>query len=144
MKRMLQNVDPRFPPIDFDNFHANDFMGYILSLRSNTGKRLGISSYNNKRAALYHLFRLYGHKQSIKFVTDLSGYYSGLKRKIALEKQSGDGRIQTGKSPLSFATNVERKYNRVSFCTCIFVSDMESGVQICKHCVHTPPSFGMG
>ena len=79
-------------------------MLYLLSLRNKKSqKRLGFSAYNSKRAALYHLYRMYGRKQSIKFVSELSIMMRGLKRKLAIEKQNGRGHIQTGKSPITYS-----------------------------------------
>ena len=46
---------------------------------------------------------MYRRKQSIKFVSELSIMMRGLKRKLAIEKQNGRGRIQTGKSPITYS-----------------------------------------
>ena len=64
---------------------------------------MGIATYCNHRSALFHLYSMYGKKQSESFVADLAILLKGLKRKIASEKQSGNGRIQTGKLPLTYA-----------------------------------------
>ena len=45
---------------------------------------------------------MYGEKQPEAFVADVSVLLRGLKRKIAIEIQSGEGRIQSGKSPLTY------------------------------------------
>ena len=106
IKKLLNHVNETAPPIDFGTYEAKDFMTYILSLqriKGDSGKRLSIASYCNHRSALFHLYRMYGKKQSDTFFADLSILLKGLKRKISLEKQNGIGRIQTGKLPLTYA-----------------------------------------
>ena len=72
-------------------------------MNGDKNRRLSIASYCNHRSALFHLYRMYGKKQSETFIADLSILLKGLKRKLAVEKQSGSGRIQTGKLPLTYA-----------------------------------------
>ena len=106
IKKLLQNLNENAPPIDFETYSAKDYMTYILSLERKKGdgaKRLSIASYCNHRSALFHLYRMYGKKQPEQFVRELSILLKGLKRLIALEKQSGDGRIQSGKLPLTYS-----------------------------------------
>ena len=59
---LLKDADENCPPIDFTNYPARHFIKYLLSLRSGTGQRLSTASYNNKRSALFHLFRMYSVK----------------------------------------------------------------------------------
>lgn len=108
IRRMLeiQNESKVPPPLDFDNFEAEHFMKYLLSLQGKNGKRLGLSAYCNRRSALFHLFRIYGKVQGNEFKLKLATMFRGLKRKIAIELQEGEGRIQTGKSPISYSLYV--------------------------------------
>ena len=46
---------------------------------------------------------MYGVKQDDEFMQSITVLFKGLKRRIAKEKQEGDGKIQTGKVPMSFA-----------------------------------------
>ena len=55
-----------------------------------------------KRSSLFHLFRLYGFKQSKDFENNMNVLYKGFKRKVAEEVQQGGGKIQTGKSPMTY------------------------------------------
>ena len=106
IRKLLKNTKETAPPIDFDTYQAKDFMTYMLSLQRMKGdseKRLGIGTYCNHRSALFHLYRMYGKKQSEAFGTDLTILLKGLKRKITSEQQSGNGRIQTGKVLLTYA-----------------------------------------
>jgi len=100
---LLKKADANCPPIDFPNYPVRHFIKYCLSLRSGKGQRLSTASYNNKRSALFHLFRMYSVKQSDQFLLELTTLMRGLKREIATEKQHGNGKIQTGKIPISFA-----------------------------------------
>ena len=100
---LLKKADANCPPIDFPNYPVRHFIKYCLSLRSSKGQRLSTASYNNKRSALFHLFRMYSVKQSDQFLLELTTLMKGLKREIAEEKQHGNGKIQTGKIPISFA-----------------------------------------
>ena len=61
-----------------------------------------IGSYAIQRAALFHLYPLYGKEQSRSFVTYMKQLMRGFKRRIAKDTQNGTGRIQTGKVPLPF------------------------------------------
>ena len=94
--------DLKCPPLDIENYTAKQFMKYLLSLETKDGKRLGLSSYNSRRSALFNLFQFYSKKQNEDFMSKLAVMFRGLKRKIALEKQEGEGRIQTDKTPMSF------------------------------------------
>ena len=102
IKKLLLQGDMKCPPLDWENYCPKHFMKYLLSLETKDGKRFGMSSYNGRRSALFHLFRSYGESQNEKFTRELAVLFGGLKRKIILEKQNGDGRIQTGKTPMSF------------------------------------------
>ena len=90
-------------PLTLKKYEAKHYMKYLLSLGNNVGNSLSIASYCSKRSALSHLYRLYEIKPSEKFMMELGTMFKGLKRKVALEQQSGIGRIQTGKSAVSFS-----------------------------------------
>ena len=109
IRRLLNKADEKCPPINFETYEAKHFM---KSLGNNCGRRLSIASYCNKCSALSHLFRLYETKLSKKILPELGTMFKGLKRKVALEQQAGKGRIQTGKSAISF------HYTVVSMSTC--------------------------
>ena len=94
--------DIKCPPIDCDKYSAKHLMKYLLLLETKEGKRFGFSSYNSCCSALFNSFRCYGNQQNGGFMTELAVLFKGPKRKITLEKQNGDGRIQTGKTPMSF------------------------------------------
>ena len=66
------------------------------------GRRLSKAGYYAKRAALYHLYRIYGKQQSDFFQKDLKQLFKGFLRTVAMEVQNGNGRITTGKIPLTF------------------------------------------
>ena len=103
IRRLLIKCDPRCPPIMFENYCPKLFMRYLLSLQDNNQRRLGIASYRNRRSALFHLFRMYNFQQTTEFKLELNILFRGLKRKVTIEKQSGEGRIQTGKNPMTFS-----------------------------------------
>ena len=46
---------------------------------------------------------MYGVKQNDKFMQNITVLFKGLKRRIAKEKQDGNGKIQTGKVAMTFA-----------------------------------------
>lgn len=103
IKKLLLKCDHRCPPIRFEKYNAKLFMKYLLSLQDGKKRRLGIASYRNRRSAVFHLFRMYDYKQDDSFKLELATLFRGLKRRVTIEKQQGDGRIQTGKSPLNFS-----------------------------------------
>ena len=90
-------------------------MNYLLTLKrvkckgETKSKPFSMSTYHTKRSALFHLFRSYKFKQSDEFLNELTTLFKGLKIKSAVKQQNGNGRIQVGKSPLSFA--MYRKIN---------------------------------
>ena len=77
-------------------------MMYLLSLDTKNKKRLSSSSYSGKCSAYFHLCRIYSANQNEEFINQITILFKGLKRRIAREKQDGDGKIQTGKTPMSF------------------------------------------
>ena len=76
---------------------------YLLSLQNKKKTRSSSASYNGKSSSYFHLCRLYGYKQSEEFMGQITVLFRGLKRCITKEKQDGDGKIQTGKIPMSFS-----------------------------------------
>ena len=102
IRKLIRRGDENCPPIDFDAYEPSHFLRYLLALQTSEGKRFGPSTYNSRRSALHHLYTIYGKKQSKNFQEELSLLFRSLKRRITEEKQEGDGRIQTGKSPISF------------------------------------------
>ena len=62
-----------------------------------------MASCSNKRSALFHIFRMYSLKQNEQFTMELKLMYKGFKRQIAKEKENGNSKIQTSKTPISFA-----------------------------------------
>ena len=90
-------------PVKFELITGVTFLRYLLSLRKvGTDGRLSASSYQNKRSALSHLFRSFDVVQPEKLQLELKTAMMGIKRKTAIEKQNGDGRIQVGMEPMSF------------------------------------------
>ena len=73
-----------------------------MSCQTRNGTRLSKSGYYSKRAGLFHLYRIYGKKQTEEFQEDMKGLFKGFLRTVAQEVQNGQGRISTGKLPLSF------------------------------------------
>jgi hypothetical protein len=55
-----------------------------------------------KRSILFHLFRLYGFKQSKEYDNNMNVLYKGFKRMVAEEVQQGGGKIQNGKSSMTY------------------------------------------
>ena len=102
IRKLIRRGDENCPPIDFDAYEPSHFLRYLLALQTSEGKRFGPSTYNSRQSALHHLYTIYGKKQSKHFQEELSLLFRSLKRRITEEKQEGDGRIQTGKSPISF------------------------------------------
>ena len=103
IRKLLQKADETCPPMDFKLYTAKDFLIYLLSLQNKKKKRLSSASYNGKSSSYFHLCRLYGYKQSEEFMGQITVLFRGLKRCITKEKQDGDGKIQTGKIPMSFS-----------------------------------------
>jgi len=77
-------------------------MLYIMACQTRGGTRLSKSGYYSKRAGLFHLYRIYGRTQSKVFQDDMKVVFKGFLRRVAQEVQNGNGRITTGKLPLSF------------------------------------------
>ena len=103
-KKLLDMGKEESPPIDFEKYSPQHFMKYLLSLRSvKKNQRLSIASYSMKNSSLFHLFRLYGVQLTQGFLTDMNVLFKGFKRKVAEELQHGGGKIETGKSPMSYA-----------------------------------------
>ena len=102
IKKLLDMAKDDAPPIKFEEYSPHHFIKYLLSLKTTDDKRLSVASYAGKRASMYHLFRLYGFKQSNKFESDMNVLYKGFKRQVAEEVQNGNGKITTGKCPMSF------------------------------------------
>ena len=73
-----------------------------MACQTRNGTRLSKAGYYSKRAGLFHLYRLYGETQSAEFQEGMKTLFKGLLRTVALEVQNGQGRISTGKIPLSF------------------------------------------
>ena len=96
--------DHETEPILFDALGADEFMAYLLNCQNTNGSYLSYSAYNNKRAALFHLFRVYGKRQSQEFRDTIRTEMQGLKRSIAHKRSAGVGWISEGKDPMSYAT----------------------------------------
>ena len=109
IKKLLRKCDENCPPIDFQKYTAKEFMMYLLSLETNKKKRLSSASYAGKRSAFFHLCRSYGHNGNEDFMKQITILFKGLKRRIAKEKQEGEGKIQTGKVAMPFGL-----YHRLS------------------------------
>ena len=90
-----------YPPILFDNISACDFLSFIVSLTKSDGTKPSFSTYNTKRAAFKHLFRMYQKKQNENMTNELESHFCGLKRVTAIAIQNGNGDIKSGKSPIS-------------------------------------------
>ena len=96
-------------PVDFEKYTPHHFIKHLLSLRLEKNVRLSLASYYIKRSSLFHLFRLYGFKPSKEYDNNMSVLFQGFKRKVSEELQQGGGRIQTGKSPMTYG--LYRKIN---------------------------------
>ena len=83
------------------------FIKYLCACQTRNGTRLSKSGYYSKRAGLYHLYRIYGKQQTKFFQEDLRQLFKGFLRTVAVELQNGEGRITTGKIPLSFELYTE-------------------------------------
>jgi len=82
IRRLLQCADGKFPPIDFDEYEATNFIKYLLALENLSGKRFGPSTYCSRRSSLHYLYTIYSKKQSPEFKEDLSILFRSLKKKI--------------------------------------------------------------
>ncbi len=100
--KLLQKADETYPPMDFKEYTSTDFLVYLLSLRTKKKKRLSSASYNAKCSSYFHLCRMYGFRQDEEFMAQITVLFKGLKQSITEEKQDGEGKIQTGKIPMSF------------------------------------------
>ena len=76
---------------------------YLMVCSTRDGRRLSKAGYYSKRAGLFHLYRIYNKTQSREFQSELKTIFKGFLRTVAQEVQNGNGRITTGKVPLSFA-----------------------------------------
>lgn len=83
MKSLLRECSTH-PMINIDAVTPRGFMEYLLTLRhSSTGGYLSKSSYGNKRAALFHLFRLHngmGYRDGFRL--ELANLFKGFYRNI--------------------------------------------------------------
>lgn len=102
IKAILSEVDPEMPPIKFEDFTAPDFMVWIASLRTPTGRKPRYSTYNGHRSALFNLLRDYGVTMSTTLELELARHFKGLKRMLAIDIANGQGAIKVGKDPLPF------------------------------------------
>ena len=99
----LRKANENSPLIVVENYSSRHIIKYLLFLCSKTGQRLSVASYSNKILALCHLFRIYSVKQNEQFTMDLKTVFEDLNRQIAKEKQIGNNKIQTHKTPIPFA-----------------------------------------
>ena len=92
---------------------------------------------------------MYGETQPEAFVADVSVLLRGLNRKIAIEVQSGEGRIKSGKLPLTYG--MYRQLNELllmessteAISALFFVRDLESHVSKCEYSHDPPPPHGV-
>ena len=82
-------------------------MLYFMACQTKNRTRLSKADYNSKQAGLYHLYWLYGRVQSKEFQEQFKVIFKGFLRTVAEEVQNGNGRISTGKVPLSFKQHCE-------------------------------------
>jgi hypothetical protein len=101
IKEFIANA-PHNPPLRFESLTAIDFMAWIVSLRKKDGSTLGYNAQNTNRSALFNLFRDYRKTMSEELSREIKNTFIGLKRKIAINQQNGNGSIKVGKSPLAF------------------------------------------
>jgi hypothetical protein len=94
---------PLNTPILFDTLTADVFLSFIVSLRKKDGSKLGASSCNTHRAALFNLFRNYHKVMGTELEKELASYFKGLKRTIAENTARGEDEIRIGKDPLEFS-----------------------------------------
>ena len=120
-----------------------------MACQTRNGTRLSKAGYYSKRAGLFHLYRLYGIKQTQDFQDGMRTLFKGFLRTVALEVQNGQGRISTGKLPLSFELYselckwmMEDETSSGRFAH-FFCSLMELGMSEFKYQDHTLSSLGM-
>ena len=98
IKILLQYNKINETPINLETYTVK-ISCFISSLfTTQIEKRLGFSAYIRKKTRIISvIFR----KQNVRFVSELSILMRGLQIKLVVEKHSGQGGIQTGKSPIS-------------------------------------------
>ena len=102
VKSVMKNF-PRVSPINFDLLTAADFISWLVTVRKKDGTKPGNSTYNGLRTSLFNLFRDYGAIMSRKMEGELKDMFKGLKRTTAMQIAQGEGKIKSGKDPLSFS-----------------------------------------
>ncbi len=58
---------------------------------------------------LFHLFQIFDKVQGNEFKLKIATMFRGFKRKVAIELQDGDGKIQAGKCPMHYSLYVRLK-----------------------------------
>ena len=127
IKLELEDVKFGNPPIHFDTFQPGKFFFlifyynlisslhlhifqmftgyfilYLMACQTKNGTRLSKAGYYSKQAGLYHLYWLYGRVQTQEFQEQFKVIFKAFLITVAEEVQNGNGRISTGKVPLSF------------------------------------------
>ncbi|POM60627.1 LOW QUALITY PROTEIN: hypothetical protein PHPALM_30491 [Phytophthora palmivora] len=82
---------------------ADDFVAWLLTLRTTVSTQLSFSALNTHSAGLFNLFRVYKEDMSKTLERGLGDHFKGLKRAIAKESATGAGQaMKLGKDPLPF------------------------------------------
>lgn len=107
-------VVPAVPPIHFDQITVNDFVAWVMSMKSSDGKYFTFSTYGNHRSAFVSLFSDFDVNMTQEMKQGLTRRFGGLKKRIARQVGSGYGEIKVGKDPLQF--NLYRQLAHAMLC----------------------------
>lgn len=93
------------PVLNVSACKAEDFMGFLQSQRDSNGNLLSKSAYQNKCAALFHLFRCHDGLEGFPPAFDRAlkslkvGFFRILTTKL---QDEGSNKTETGKKPMSY------------------------------------------
>lgn len=119
-KQCLQHVNSKeTSPIILVKLTFNVFSHY-LSVNTKSNKSFkSQSSYGICRSALLHLYRCSGESMDSQFESNLTTFFSGLKRTVAKDRATSGLSLETGKRPMSY--DVYKK-----LCSILFKSEKKN------------------
>jgi hypothetical protein len=94
-------LNPAHDPVDFDNLNDEVFADYMVYLAERRTTVIW-TSFDGKRSALYHLYRLYRREYLRTMEMQLRHTMSGLWSRKACRQQERGGRVTSGRDPMPF------------------------------------------
>ena len=101
MKRILEEA-PANCPVKFSELTYDDVKLFVLLQKKKDGSKPSFSTYNGIRSAIFNFYRMYQAEETPMMKRMLPIFFRGLKRESAVSLANGEGRVTTGKDPLSF------------------------------------------